>query len=46
MRSETSYRMLAFEKFNAEKNWSENNRLFNYAIVGCGTLFYILSNVF
>ncbi|MBF0708113.1 MULTISPECIES: hypothetical protein [Bacillaceae] len=46
MRSETSYRMLAFEKFNAEKNWSENNRLFNYSIAGLGTIFYFVTLFF
>ncbi len=43
MKSETSYRMLAFDKFNAETNWSENNRLFNYSIAGLGAIFYIVS---
>ncbi|WP_169525165.1 hypothetical protein [Pseudalkalibacillus hwajinpoensis] len=43
MKSETNYRMLAFEKFNAETNWSENNRLFNYSIASLGALIYLLS---
>ncbi|MDQ0483503.1 hypothetical protein [Guptibacillus hwajinpoensis] len=45
MKSETSYRMLALEKFNAETNWSENNRLFNYSIAGIGAIISILSIV-
>ncbi|MBN8207149.1 hypothetical protein JI666_00150 [Bacillus sp. NTK071] len=43
MKSETNYRMLAFEKFNAETNWSENNRLFNYSIAGLGAIISFIS---
>ncbi|WP_347550865.1 hypothetical protein ABFG93_04090 [Pseudalkalibacillus hwajinpoensis] len=43
MRSETNYRMLAFDKFNAETNWSENNRLFNYSVATIGAFIYLLS---
>ncbi|WP_270181556.1 hypothetical protein [Alkalihalobacillus sp. CinArs1] len=39
MRSETKYRLLAFEKFNAE-NWKEDNRLFNYSIATLAVLIY------
>ncbi|MCA0987728.1 hypothetical protein [Guptibacillus algicola] len=43
MRSETKYRLLAFGEFNAETNWNENNRLFNYSIATIGALVYGLS---
>ncbi|WP_377889720.1 hypothetical protein [Alkalihalobacillus sp. R86527] len=43
MRSETKYRLLAFEEFNAETNWKENNRLFNYSLATLAVVVYGLT---